>query len=268
MGLLERLEVTPGQSGALRLVVVDGWQQGRGAYGGIACGAMVEAMATRLPGAGSGPRRALRSLMTTLVVPLQIGDAEIHVDALREGVSVTTLRATIQQGGRAVAHGIGVFGAPRPVAAPPTSPPAPPLGPWTEVTPMPLLGPPAPRFTQHFEDRPTGHLPYAGVSGVCETSGWIRPRGASPWTDSLIAAVADAWWPAASVAIQPPTNFVTLAYTLEIVAGAEGLDPTEPLFHRGRSDASANGYAVDFRELWGKDGRLVAMNQQTLARLD
>ncbi len=55
----------------------------------------------------------------------------------------------------------------------------------------------------------------------------------------------------------------TVAFTFQPFVRFEGLDPASPLFFRGRLEAMSEGYCVEFRELWGEDGRLLALNQQT-----
>ncbi len=55
----------------------------------------------------------------------------------------------------------------------------------------------------------------------------------------------------------------TIAFTLQIGEGFEGLDPAAPLFLENRALAEIEGYVVDHRVLWGEDGRLIALNQQT-----
>ncbi len=42
-------------------------------------------------------------------------------------------------------------------------------------------------------------------------------------------------------------------------------DPEAPLFYRGRMLGGRDGYAVEARELWAEDRRLVALNQQIFA---
>ena len=55
----------------------------------------------------------------------------------------------------------------------------------------------------------------------------------------------------------------TLAFTLDIVGGAAGLAPDAPLLYRATAPVCTDGYALETRELWTADGRLVAINQQT-----
>ena len=52
---------------------------------------------------------------------------------------------------------------------------------------------------------------------------------------------------------------------MQILAGWQGLDPEAPVFYRGHSMAAADGYVLEHRELWGHDGRLLGLNQQTIA---
>jgi hypothetical protein len=57
----------------------------------------------------------------------------------------------------------------------------------------------------------------------------------------------------------------TIGFTLDIVAGVDGLDPLAPMAYRAHVPVCHDGYFVENRELWGVDGRLVALNQQTFA---
>ena len=67
-----------------------------------------------------------------------------------------------------------------------------------------------------------------------------------------------------SYSFTAPRPVATVAFTLELLSGLEGLDPEAPLFHSARVVAARAGYFVELRELWGEDGRLVALNQQTV----
>jgi acyl-CoA thioesterase len=42
-------------------------------------------------------------------------------------------------------------------------------------------------------------------------------------------------------------------------------DPDAPLLYRATAPVCADGYYLETRELWGADGRLVAINHQTIA---
>jgi acyl-CoA thioesterase len=94
--------------------------------------------------------------------------------------------------------------------------------------------------------------------------GWVRFRDRPTRRDvAHLAALADAWWPALFSIWSAPRPMATVAYTLQVLDGFEGLDPDAPIFHHARAIASRDGYAVEIRELWGEDGRLLALNEQT-----
>ena len=254
---------TPRPAGAMRFTttVPDSWQQGRGAFGGLVIANLVRALeaAERTEG------RSLRSLTAELCGPVLPGPADIAIEALRLGSGVSTLAARLTQGGEVLAHAVGVLGrarADRPLRsflAPPSPPP------WRDVPLLPIHeGTSAATFARFFEFRNVGPLPFSGGADPV-TSGWIRPRNPGPARDSAyIAALADAYWPALFSIEPSPRPVGTISFTLELAGTCDGLDPDAPLFHRSRAVAERDGYLVEFRELWGEDGRLLALNQQTI----
>jgi acyl-CoA thioesterase len=248
-----------------RLDVPPGWRQGRGVFGGLTVGAAVRAIELRV----ADPRRRVRSVTAELTAPVEAGPAEIAVDVLRGGSSVTVARAALLQAGEVRTHAVAVLAASRPAAAaiawrtlePPPAPP------WREVAPASLAPPaPAPEFARHFEYRIVLGLPLSGGAARCV--GWIRPVVPSAVRDAgYVASLADAWFPAVMVRSRELRPMATIAYTLDLVGGLDGLDPEAPLLYRGTVPVCADGYFLETRELWGEDGRLVAINQQTLAIL-
>jgi hypothetical protein len=125
---------------------------------------------------------------------------------------------------------------------------------------------PWPEFARHFEYRVVEGGPFSG--GAARTAGWIRPRvpvAPGQRDAGYVAALADAWYPAAMVRATAPRPMATSAFTLELVGDLGGLDPEAPLLFRGTAPVCAGGYFLETRELWGEDGRLVAVNHQTFA---
>lgn len=242
------------------LSVADGWQQGKGAFGGLVVGSMVRAMDAFL----AQPTRTLRSLTAEIVGPVLVGPARIEVEALRQGNAVSTLRATLLQGDEVLAHTVGVFGAPRAGASgwQLLSPPA--LPPPGEIEPLPHDSPFAPIFTRHFEYRTVGPFPFSGAEGT-SASGWIKARAPSERRDAAyLAALADAWWLAGTVSMASPRPVATLAFSLDLPGDTAGLPLDAPLFHRASAPAASDGYISEYRELWGPDGRLIALNHQVV----
>jgi acyl-CoA thioesterase len=252
--------LTPRRTGEGRFVleVRDGWQQGRGLFGGIMAGGLARAASAVVRDA-----RPLRALDAQLLAPVQTGEVEIDVVPLREGNAVSTLRAEAKQGGIVVAHAVAVCAASRP-DAPQWSrlePPRP--RPWQGDAPLTLPSPPAPVFTKHFEYRTEWGFPYSGNVGA-RVEGWIRPRIPARRRDAaLVAALADAWWPVVVVEMSTPRAIGTVTFGLEIFL--TDLPGDAPLCYRATTPAAQDGYVTEFRELWTEDGRLVALNQQVIA---
>jgi acyl-CoA thioesterase len=249
-----------------QLDIVDGWRMGRGAFGGLVVAALVNAIEQRV----ADPARRVRSVTAELPGPVDAGTVDIAVDTLRRGNNVSTVRAALSQHGEIRSHAVAVLAAARtardaaaPVAWNDLTPPAAPA--WTELAPMDRTRPgPWPEFAQHFEYRP--------VEGIADSDaqpravGWVRARDPGPQRGAaLIAALIDAWWPVAFARLIPagPRPMATIAFTLDIAGGLDGLDPAAPLLYRGTAPVCTDGYVLETRELWGADGRLVAVNHQT-----
>lgn len=249
------------------LTVPDGLQQGRGAWGGVATGAMAAA-AQQVE-----QRFAVRSLSAQLVAPLLVGDHEIVVEELRRGSGTTTLGLRVIGGdGALVAHAVVVLAGPRAPGALPDGtlidvPQELAAGPEA-VAVVPLGPPAAPHFLQHLQVRPMVGLPFTGADLV---TGWVRPRDPVSRLDaSIVIALADAWWVAAMAQLERPRPVGTLAFTVDLPIDPSSLPllpdgHLQPLFHRGRTIAVRDGFAVETRELWTIDGRLASYNTQTVA---
>ncbi len=245
--------------GTARAVYPDTWQVGRGLFGGLVTATLVRALEL------ATPDRPLRSLTAELFGPVQPGEVTLELSRLREGSAVTTTTIRLVQGGEVQAHGVGVLGKTRTterdrVALKPPTP-----TPWREVEVMPVEPPMGPVFSQHFEYRPTGAFPFSGAT-VAEAEGWLRPKVPVTRRDAaFLAGCIDVYWPTIYLLEPVPRPMATIAFTFQPFARFEGLDPEAPLFHRAKLIAAEDGYCVEYRELWGEDGRLLALNQQTFA---
>jgi acyl-CoA thioesterase len=276
--------VTPAALGGGRSSVAlpDGWQQGRGAFGGLVLAVMVRAAEA----AASDAERPLRSLSAQIVGPVQPGEVEIATEVLRAGSAVTSVAARLVQAGQIQAHAVAVFGRARATYAARPIVPAPEPPPWRGRASIPLSSPMLPVFARHLEYWPTGQLPFSephrgspgrsanklsdgaslggvGPDAVQETAGWVRMRRPGRARDAAyVVALIDSYWPGFLAAATGPRPSATLTFSLETLADLAGLDPDAPLFYRARVLGGRDGYAIEARELWGEDGRLVALNQQ------
>ena len=238
------------------LHVADGWQQGRGAFGGLVLGALLRAVEACEP----DPARRLRSLTGEIVAPVLVGEAHIAVEPVRLGSGVSTWSATLRQDGETRAQVSAVLGRTRPVDhrwAP--APPA--MAAWRDVPSFPVAGP-GPTFAQYFEYRNSGPLPFSSAAEPA-AEGFIRPRGRVTWDAATVVATADAWWPASLAIESAPRPTATVAFTLQLFAPDPPAAPDAPLFHRARAVAAEEGFQMESRELWTPQGGLVALNQQT-----
>jgi acyl-CoA thioesterase len=236
------------------------WRQGRGAFGGLIVGAMIRAVEA----ATGDPERAVRTVTAELPGATVPGTATVATETLRRGNSLTCARASIVQGGETKAHAVVIRATSRPGDLAWQHLHRPDAEPWSKVPVTPWSPGAWPEFAQHFEFRVIRGLPGAGLEPLA--LGWVRPRIPGAARDAAyIAALADAWWPCALVASKTMRPMATIAYTLEIVGGVADLDPEAPLLYRAISPISGDGFAHETRELWGEDGRLVAVNHQTFA---
>lgn len=239
------------------LDVLAGWRQGRGVFGGLVVGALIDAIEQRV----ADPARKVRSVTAELPGPVEAGTAEITVEPLRQGKNVSTLRAALTQHGEVQSHAVAILGASRAGGAAPSwndlAPPEVPA--WKDVPPIPNMGV---EFAQHFEYRIVEGIPLAGKT--TRAIGWIRARDPGPRRGApYIAALIDAWWPTLYNRYTDMRPMATIAFTLDILGHVDGLDPEAPLLYRATAPVCSDGYFVETRELWGEDGRLIAINHQT-----
>jgi acyl-CoA thioesterase len=216
------------------------------------------------------PSRVLRSLSAQIVGPVQPGATEVTAEVLRAGSSVTSMSVRMVQADQLVAHAAVVLGRSRPTYAAATTLTAPEPPSWRDPanSHLQLSERLPPTFATHLEYWPTTPLPYSGADAAAalQTAGWVRLRRPGRARDAaFVLALIDAYWPGLLTDARQPRAAATLTFSLETMSDLEGLDPDAPLFYRARMLGGRDGYAVEARELWGEDGRLVALNQQIFA---
>lgn len=250
-----RLETSP--SGEVTWNVPEGWQQGRGAFGGLTLALLARAAAATIDAA----ERPLRTVTGEIPAAVLVGPARVKVTPLRAGSGLTTLAAHLEQGADVVAHAVLGFGKTRDVGADAAGTRAT-FPSYDGVTASRPVSP-GPTFTQHFEYRPVTGRPYSGAAEPL-VEGWVRIRepGDVPAPYALLAMI-DAWFPAVVPTLTQPRPFGTISFAAHLFN--RGWVPGEPLFHRARLLASQQGYFAEIRELYTPAGELAAVNQQTMA---
>ncbi len=244
------------------LHVAAGWDQGKGAYGGLVLGSLVRAIELTEP----DPQRTVRAIAGEIPAPVAPGAARINLVPLRRGGAVSTVRAELVQAGvngdEVRAHVVAITASARPNMPSWQTLVRPDAPDWQQVPVVPVGPPFGPTFGRHFEFRVITGLPFSGTGP--HALGYIRARAPGELRSAAyITAIADAWWPCALSVLQAPRPTATLTFALNIINTLDGLDPEAPLLHSAESDVSLDGYATETRRPWGHDGRLIAINHQT-----
>ena len=242
-----------------RAVVPDGWQQGRGAFGGVVMATLLRAICH----AELDRNRAARTLAGDICGPVLPGPVDIQVRALRRGSNQSNFAAELSQRGAVLAIATAVLSKARPSSRQFTQSTPPPSEDWRSLPLLPIGPPMGPTFAQHYEYRLVGPWPFSGHP-VPETGGWIRERTLPSKLDApAIIGRLDAWWPTLFSIESAPRPVSTVQFTAELLADPASLDPALPLRYRAEMITLRDGFFLENRELWHGD-EVVALNQQTL----
>lgn len=251
-----------GQPGVFLGEIPDGWQQGRGAFGGLVLGTLARAMVF----AETDPLRLARSLTGDICGPVLPGPIEVRVQALRRGNNQTNWRADLYQDQQLLACATAIFSTPRKVESKPyaTTPPA--LPPFDDLPVLPVGPPLGPVFATQFEFRAREHFPFTG-GALPLVLGTVRAKTPPPALDApAMIALLDTYWPSYFVTETAPRMMTTVSFAAQLLVDPQTLDPETRFRYRARGETMNDGFFVEFRELWNED-RLVALNQQTFALL-
>ena len=247
------------------------WYQGRGVFGGFTAALTLDAM-MRLE-----PTRPPRSLTIFCSAPAYAGPARLEASVERQGRRVSHLSARLYSaespklldGSSNLALSVfagASFGLTRdfvlsvPKLIPPVVPPP------EEVAEVPKDLTMMPAFYNHFSYRfCIGSPPYTGASEPV-MGGWCDVRAEGPITYPLIAALLDAWAPAACASISEPTVAASLDFSYHFLVTPEELATLQrPFLYRGEVLHASEGYLEERDCLWDRTGRLVATARQMIA---
>ena len=242
--------------------VPDGWQQGRGAWGGLVVGAMVRAVESAEP----DPDRPVRSISAQLMAPVVVGPHRLTVSPIRQGSAMSTWGIDVADGaGAAVARAVVITGSARTADTRDhetwgtlTRPEAPSA---SDVSRLPS-GPPFPVFVQHCDFRPISGLPLSG--GPAETLGWTGYATPPRVTAASLLALVDAWWPASLPLLAQMPRIATVNFTASLLVDPSTVRMGELLLHHSFVAGAHDGFTSEHRRLWTADDRLVVDNVQTI----
>lgn len=245
-----------------RWEVPDGWQQGRGAWGGLVVAAIVRAAQATEPDS----QRTVRSVTVQIMSPAVVGVHRLDVVPVRVGSAMSTWDVTVSStDGGAVAQGVVICGSPRAADGydhsswgSVTAPTAP------SVVDVPRVpgGPPFPEFTRHLDIHPMEGLPFAG--GPATSSSWFGFDAAPPWDAAALLALVDASWPASLPLLDRMPRVATVNFTANLLVDPATVPAGIPLLSQSFVSAASDGFTSEHRRLWTADGRLAVDNLQTI----
>jgi acyl-CoA thioesterase len=251
------------------------WAQGRTTFGGL-----IGALAARAATLVLGAQRPLRTLDVAFIAPLPPGPAEVDVEVLGAGKTVTQLVVSFRSAGVLAARVHVVAGTARVSALRvDTGPTAMVDGdPAEQGIELPFVPGVMPDFGQHIEYRWCSEaFPFTG--GGPETArcdGWARHRSAVHGLEAQVALL-DAWPPVILPMATGPVPASTVRWAIHLAAPEEpapavpagpGADAgREWVWYEARTVQCADGYATAYASMFSA-GRLVAWSEQLIAVYD
>ena len=238
----------PDGAGRWRASVSEHWFVESGPNGGF-----LAALGARAMQSVARAERPPRSLTLHYLRPPVAGPLELRATVEREGSSTTFTTLRFEQSGELVAHALGCSAAWREdqpewdvLERPPVRRPGE-IASLSRAEGMPV-------FLANYELRPVD-APLVGA--------WMRTAEPRPADPVLLAALTDAWVPAAFGHMETPTFVPTIDLTIHWRAPA-GAAPGEHPFVLGlfSTRLGAGGVWEEDGELWSEDGVLLAQSRQ------
>jgi acyl-CoA thioesterase len=249
--------------GRWRASVPEHWFVGRGPNGGF-----LAAVAARAVEAAAG--RPLRSLALHFAAAPAAGPIDVAVSLEREGRTYTVASIRLEQDGAPAALALATLGELPDAGAEWDAAPAPAATPLAETEPIPPEQANVPAFMRNYDMRWADlKSPGSDGSGAPGSGGWIRTREPRLLDAPVVAAMTDAWAPAAFVALGRFVAAPTLDLTIHVrrPLPPAGMDAGDYVLCRFTSRLAVGGVWEEDGELWTPDGRLIAQSRQlALAR--
>jgi hypothetical protein len=244
----------PTQPGQFTAYLDPAWSSLVGMHGGYLASLAIKAAETVV---GDRP---IRTVTTSFLRPAYAGPAEVSVEVVRHGRSITNLTVTLSQSSKAIV--VSQVTAADDVEStvwetfPALDLPA--IEQCVPIAPPPGVG--------HFDhgvavldpaDLPFSHGPRARVAGYMRP---IEPRPIdAPWLGMALD-----WFPPASFTrIDPPAGGISISYTIHLHRTLPWLADDEWLGGIFRADISAGGIALEKGMITDPSGRILAESFHT-----
>ena len=252
-----------GLKSSFNATVSPNWRAGRGPHGGYLAAMLLLALRESV----EDQQRAPRSLTIHYAKAPSAGPVQIHTTIEREGRSLTTLSARMEQGGSLVALALSAFS--MPWDGPDVSELALPSiagqpDPEREAGTAVKFG--APPFTEHMvmQYRLAGR-PFDGVKRPMEVAAWLGLAEARPIDAPTLAFFSDALIPAPFMHIDAPSPAPTVDLTIHFrvsLPREAHPDPHELCFARVKASVIHEGFFEEDSVIWASDGTVLAQSRQ------
>lgn len=238
-----------------------GWWIVAGPNGGYVAAILLRALTEAV----ADETRAPRSVNIHFVSPPAEGEVSIQVRTERQGRSLTTLSARMEQGGKLLALALAAFSRPRSETYEFDHCPMPKVPPAAAVAVSPSTDTVAMR--ERYEIRPCIGDGLFTDSGRALTGGWIRLEEPRTYDALSIGAIADAWPPAVFPMLRPDTGPVAIPTIDLSIHFREQLTPEtlasdDFLLVSFESKVSREGFVEEDGMIWSPKGQLLALARQ------
>ena len=236
------------------------WRAGRGPHGGYLAAIILRALTETL----ADSERTPRSLTIHYASAPKPGPVQIHTTLERQGRSLSTLSARMEQDGKVMALALAAFSVPW-------------RSPEVSDLPMPELDPPGserrssrlvrehgPPFTHKLIMQPrVGAIPFMGSDSPMEIGGWTGFAEPRPIDALSLALFCDAWIPPAFIAMREPAVAPTVDLTIHFRAPKRPVqDPEELCLCVFRTRLLHEGFFEEDGVVWAADGTVLAQSRQ------
>lgn len=249
------LRFDPTDPDQVQVDLPEAWGSLMGVHGGFVTALAVRAAQSRLDG------QRVRTVSTSFLRPVTIGEASLEISVLRSGRSLSTFDVRLSQKGR-VATSTRITSSTVTVGTEWDHAPRLPVPPIAECMVVP--GPPGIRHLDHAQGvLDPAHLPLTqGELAILQ--GYIRPAEVRPIDEPWLVMVLDYFPPAAWTKVNPPAGGLSVDYTVHIHRPLDrALAEHEWLTVAFRADVSASGLSLEHGSIAAADGTLLAESFHT-----
>jgi acyl-CoA thioesterase len=256
------LEHSSGPERTFAAEVSPDWRAGRGPHGGYLAAMMLRALLETV----ADPARAPRSLTIHYPRAPEPGPVSIRTTIEREGRSLSTLSARLEQDGRVVALALAAFSVPWPFRD------------VSDLEPPEVAPPDAVRASGEFPDRQLppfvrhlvlqpriGMAPPADGSPPMQVGAWLGLVEPRPVDALSLAFYCDALVPAPFARVREPAVAPTVDLTVHFRTRMPRVpepDPHELCLVQTTTTVIHEGFFEEDAVIWGADGAVLAQSRQ------